>query len=80
MRSHQLRLQLLVALTIAFAIGALSLFLAGAWSDAASGVFGTALGILVPACIDALKVDRRRRDPAARAVVDEVVAPVVDKP
>lgn len=72
MNSHLLRLKLLVATTIAFAVAALALFVLGLWSDAATGVFGTALGLLVPAVIDATQVERRRRAPGAKAVADDV--------
>jgi uncharacterized membrane protein YjjP (DUF1212 family) len=72
MNSHALRLKLLVGLTVAFAAAALTLFVLGMWSDAASGVFGAALGLLVPAVIDATQVERRRRKPGVKAVSDDL--------
>lgn len=72
MNSHRLRLIVLLVVTSLFAIAAFVLFVLGLWSDAATGVFGTALGILVPAVIDATRVERRRLTPGQKAIADDV--------
>lgn len=72
MRSHALRLKLLVALTVLCVAAAFVLFVMGLWSDAASGVFGTAITGLVAAVIDATRVEHRRRTSGVKAIEDDV--------
>ncbi len=74
MPSHQLRVILVTALTALFAIADVVCLVLEVDARAAAALTG-ALAVLLPATLDALKVEQRRRTPGMRAVADDLDGP-----
>lgn len=71
MSSHQLRLLLIAVLTLAVFIGQIVLMALGRFGGTESAALGGSLLVLLPALIDAGAVERRRVDPAQKAIEDD---------
>lgn len=75
MPRHALRLLLIGLLTLAALLGVIVLIALERSSAPEFVAVSTALGLLVPALIDSAAVERRRRNPQARAVEDDIKPP-----
>lgn len=75
MPRHALRLLLVGLLTLAALVGVIVLIAIDRSSAPEFVAVSTALGLLVPALIDSAAVERRRRNPNARAIEDDVKPP-----
>lgn len=67
-----LRVIVISILTLAALIGVIVLIAVGQSDGMGFGVVTGVLGTLVPALIDALAVERRRRTPGTKALKDDV--------
>jgi hypothetical protein len=72
MSSHFLRVIVIGVMTLAALIGVIVLVGIGQTDGTGFGVVTGALGTLVPALLDSLAVERRRRKPGAKAVGDDL--------
>jgi hypothetical protein len=75
MSSHRLRVIALLVLAAIALIGVIVLIALGIHEGTGFGVLTGVLGTLVPALLDALTVERRRRDPGKVAIADDVNEP-----
>lgn len=71
MSSHLLRVIVIAVLALAALIGVIVLVALGQAEGTGFGVITGILGTLMPALVDALAVERRRRTPGEKAVVDD---------
>lgn len=72
MASHKVRLAVIAVLTLAALVGVIVLVAMGQTEGTGFGVVTGVLGTLVPALLDASRVEVRRRDPGAAAISDDV--------
>lgn len=78
MVTHQTRLFVIGALSLACIAGEVYLMAQGRFGETESQVLGGLLAILIPAAVDAGAVERRRRDPTQPALLDDVLEPPKD--
>ena len=74
MISHQQRVTVLASL-VALALVALGVLLYLGHDATELAAVSGALAVLMPALLDSIGVERRRRDPSVPALVDDVLAP-----
>lgn len=72
MASHKIRLTVIAVLTLAALVGVIVLVAQGQAEGTGFGVVAGVLGTLVPALLDASRVEARRRDPNTPAIADDV--------
>jgi hypothetical protein len=72
MTSHFLRVIVIGVLALAALVGVIVLVAIGQAEGTGFGVVTGVLGTLVPALVDALAVERRRRTPGTKAISDDV--------
>lgn len=72
MPSHLLRVLIIAVLTLAALIGIIVLVALGQAEGTGFGVVAGVLGTLLPALVDSLAVESRRRTPGKRAVEGDV--------
>lgn len=72
MISHKQRVAVLAGL-VALALSALGVLLYLGHDTTEVAAVSGALAVLLPALLDALGVERRRRDPSLPAIVDDVI-------
>ena len=72
MASHKVRLVLIAILTLAALVGVIVLVAMGQTEGTGFGIVTGVLGTLVPALLDAARVETRRRDPRTPAISDDV--------
>lgn len=71
MKEHRIRLIAIAACTLAVLVGEIVLIALGKFDSAPSAVLTGSLTILLPALVDANAVERRRVDPAQKAIEDD---------
>ena len=74
MASHKVRLIVIAVLTLAALVGVIVLVGMGQTDGTGFGVVAGVLGTLLPALLDASRVEARRRNPATPAIADDVSA------
>ena len=72
MSSHLLRVLIIAVFALAALIGVIVLVALGQAEGTGFGVVSGVLGTLVPALVDALAVESRRRTPGKRAIEGDV--------
>lgn len=72
MSSHQLRLLLIMILLVVFVIGLIVLTALNITEGTGFGVVAGGVPLLLAAFLDAIAVERRRRDPEVSALADDV--------
>jgi hypothetical protein len=72
MPSHQLRVIIIAVLALAALVGAIVLVALGQDAGVGFGFISGVFTTLVPALVDSLAVERRRRTPGRKAVDDDL--------